>query len=165
VFGRHVTLISSEPRVYLLKEGDLVGLSASPSEEFPKWTVLIGRAGLDNIPSIPDPTLRSKQEMGVQSALDDEAMTLHIHGGDPLPFRDLSLFLSQLVGRSLIIKLPTRVNSRKVTNLQTAIDHLRSYAKNVRQALSSGAAHRVPRQRQKRDMARGKAVNIETFLG
>jgi len=43
----------------------------------------------------------------------------HIHGGDLLPFRDLSLFLSQLVGRfvpflestrrrSLIIQLPKR---------------------------------------------------------
>jgi len=40
----------------------------------------------------------------------------HIHGGDLLPFRDLSHFLSQLVGRSLIIKLPTRVDLKKGTN-------------------------------------------------
>ena len=52
----------------------------------------------------------------------------HIHGGDLLPFRNLSFFLSQLVGRSLIIKLPKRVDSRKATDPKTAIYHLCEYA-------------------------------------
>ena len=38
----------------------------------------------------------------------------HIHGGGLLPFRDLSLFLSQL---ELEPKLIRRVDSRKGTNL------------------------------------------------
>ena len=40
-----VTFISSKPRVYLLKDGDPVGQSASRSVEFSKWTLLIGRTG------------------------------------------------------------------------------------------------------------------------
>jgi len=59
-------------------------------------------------------------EVGLGSSIGmDTSHALHtsyIRGGDLLPFRDLSLFLSQLVSRSLIIKLPKRVNSRKGTN-------------------------------------------------
>ena len=51
------TLISSKSRVYLLKDRDRVGQSASRSVGFSKWTVLIGRTGFDTISSIPDPTL------------------------------------------------------------------------------------------------------------
>ena len=50
-------LIYSKSRVYLLKDGDPVGLSASRSAGFPNWTVLIGRTGFDDISSLPDPTL------------------------------------------------------------------------------------------------------------
>jgi hypothetical protein len=50
------TLISSESMVYLLKDRDQVGQSASRSVGFSKWTVLIGRTGFDTISSIPDPT-------------------------------------------------------------------------------------------------------------
>jgi len=49
--------MSSNPRVYLLKDGYPVGQSASRSVGFSKWTVLIGRTGFGTIPSIPDPTL------------------------------------------------------------------------------------------------------------
>jgi len=50
-------LIYSKSMVYLLKGRDPVGLSASRSAEFSKWTVLIGRTGFDTMASIPDPTL------------------------------------------------------------------------------------------------------------
>ena len=56
-FSGVVTLIFSKSGVYLLKDRDTVGLSASRSVGFPKWTVLIGRTGFDTIPSMPDPTL------------------------------------------------------------------------------------------------------------
>ena len=47
----------SKSRVYLLRDHEPAGLSASRSVGFPKWTFLIGRTGFDTIPSIPDPTL------------------------------------------------------------------------------------------------------------
>ena len=43
-------------------------------------------------------------------------MSSRIHGANLLPFEDFSLFLSQLVGRTLIIELAKRVESRKGTN-------------------------------------------------
>ena len=55
-----VTLISSKPMVYLLKDHDPVGLSATRSVGFSKWAVLIGRTGLDTISSIPNSTLSLK---------------------------------------------------------------------------------------------------------
>jgi hypothetical protein len=61
VLGGYVTLISSKPKVCLLKDGDPVGLSASRSVGFQKCTVLIGRTGFDTIPSMPDPTLSFSQ--------------------------------------------------------------------------------------------------------
>jgi hypothetical protein len=57
VSGRPVSLISSTSRVYLLKDRDPVGLRAARSAVFPKWTILIARAGFDAISSIPDLTL------------------------------------------------------------------------------------------------------------
>ena len=51
------TLISTKPRVYLLKDRDPVGQSASRSVGFSKYKVLIGRTTSDTIYSIPDPTL------------------------------------------------------------------------------------------------------------
>jgi hypothetical protein len=52
-----VALISSKPRVDLLKDCDPVELSGSSLVGVPKWTVLIGRTGFDTMYSIPDPTL------------------------------------------------------------------------------------------------------------
>jgi hypothetical protein len=57
VSALRVTLVSSKSRVYLLKDRDQVGQSASRSVGFSKWTVLIGRTGFDTISSLPDPTL------------------------------------------------------------------------------------------------------------
>jgi hypothetical protein len=57
VSAPRVTLRSSKSKVYLLKDRDAVGLSASRSVGFSKWTVLIGRTGFDTTSSIPDPTL------------------------------------------------------------------------------------------------------------
>jgi len=54
---RPVLLISSRSVVYLLRDRDPVGLSASRSAGFSKWTVLIGRTGFVTISSLPDPTL------------------------------------------------------------------------------------------------------------
>jgi hypothetical protein len=54
------TLISSKPRVYLLKIRDQVEQSASRSVGHSKWTVLIGGTRFDTISSIPDPTLSSR---------------------------------------------------------------------------------------------------------
>ena len=51
----HPYLLDS--RVYLLKDGNPVGLSASRSVRFSEWTVLIGRTGFGTIPSISDPTM------------------------------------------------------------------------------------------------------------
>ena len=56
------TLIFSKYRVYVLKDRDQVGQSASRSVEFYKWTVLIGRRGFGTISSIPDPTLSLRSE-------------------------------------------------------------------------------------------------------
>jgi len=57
VSGFPGTLRSSKSRVYLLKDRDPVGLPASRSVGFSKWTVLIGRTGFDTITSVPDQTL------------------------------------------------------------------------------------------------------------
>ena len=56
IVGPRLILISLS-RVYLLKDPDPVGLSASLSVGCPKWTFLIGRTDCDTIPSIPDPIL------------------------------------------------------------------------------------------------------------
>ena len=61
VMRNSVTLISSNPRVYVLKDRDPVGHSASRSVGFSKWTVSIGRTGFDTIPSILDPTLSLRE--------------------------------------------------------------------------------------------------------
>ena len=61
------TLRSSKSRVYLLKDIDPVGQSASRSVGFSKWTVLIGRTGFDTISSIPDPTLSLTEETRVNT--------------------------------------------------------------------------------------------------
>jgi len=65
----HVLFISSRSRVYCLKDGDPVGLSASRSVGFPKWTVLIGGTGFDTIHSIPDPTLGLNHPIDTYQAL------------------------------------------------------------------------------------------------
>ena len=49
--------ISSKSTVYLLKDGDAVGLSASRSGGLSKWSVLFGHTGFDAMSSIPDQTL------------------------------------------------------------------------------------------------------------
>ena len=53
----------------------------------------------------------------------------HIHGGDLLSFGDLSLFLSQLVGRFVPFLESTRRPRLNNQASKTAIDHLREYAK------------------------------------
>jgi len=52
-----VRFISSKSRVHLSKDRDQVGLSAGRLVGFMKCTVLIGRAGFDTMPSIPNPTV------------------------------------------------------------------------------------------------------------
>ena len=49
--------ISSKSRVFLLKDCDPVGLSASRSVGFSIWTVLIGRTVFNTMLTVPDPTL------------------------------------------------------------------------------------------------------------
>jgi len=46
---------SLKPKVYLLKDRDLVGLPDTWSARFLLWTVLIGRSGFDTISSLRNP--------------------------------------------------------------------------------------------------------------
>jgi len=50
-------LISSNSRVWLLKDRDPVGLPDTWSAGFLLWTGLIGRTDFDTTTSIPNPTL------------------------------------------------------------------------------------------------------------
>jgi hypothetical protein len=61
VSGRLVALISLKPRVYLLKNHDPVGPSASRSAGFPLWSVLFGRTDFHAMTSIPELTLSSSK--------------------------------------------------------------------------------------------------------
>jgi len=63
-----VRLISLKSRVYLIKDRNPVGPSASRSVVFWKWTALIGRTVFDTIPSIPNPTLSLKYSSQIQLA-------------------------------------------------------------------------------------------------
>jgi hypothetical protein len=73
-----LTLISSKPRVYLLKDGDPVGLSAGRSVFFSEWTVLIGRTGFETVFPIPDPTLSLRPciSLSMGSSLVDLSLSL-----------------------------------------------------------------------------------------
>jgi hypothetical protein len=83
VSGLHVTLISSESRVYQLKHSAQVGLSATQSVGLLKWTVLIGQTGFDTIPSIPDPTLSFRRTCLPTLNRRPESTPLYAHSHPP----------------------------------------------------------------------------------
>jgi hypothetical protein len=84
VSGLLVTLRSSKSRVYLLKDRDPVGPSASRSIGISKWTVLIGRTGFDTVSSITNLTLslttRTRRTLRLQVPPPRHSMSIYPDG-------------------------------------------------------------------------------------